>query len=503
MILLAIASCLLGAAIVRLLIPLIVRECARRRILDRPSDLHHAHSRPVPRLGGLALAGAFVGVELFIALVQPDDGVSIPARDAVILGSLAMFGLGLWDDLRGLGARKKLLGQILIAVGVCTSGIGIQQFQIPLTQHIIPLGHSGLLVTVFWLVAVTNLINLIDGADGLAAGICLMLMLLIAYVGHQGGSFELLAAGMSGALLAFLRFNFPPARIYLGDGGAYFLGFQIGLFSLIDSHKGAVFASLAAPMFVLALPILDTSLAIARRGLWGLPIFRPDRRHLHHHLQSIGFSRRRVVLSFYAVTLVFLVMGFVTVWSRGHWIPGLLGFGSLVLLACAGSLGFSREWFAVGRVVGNSFGMRKEIQYALSLTHWLELEGERCGSLDGLWTSFSFAAHKLGFTSAKLTSAGGQRAWAHPHGGRPTRSARYELHGGRSGILELEAPDSGPSGPGGEPAGQGASGGKKLCLGVSDSKAFEILSELLAEGWLKSAARCNGVCAQPENRAGK
>jgi UDP-GlcNAc:undecaprenyl-phosphate GlcNAc-1-phosphate transferase len=148
---------------------------------------------------------------------------------------------------------------------------------IPFSATIIDLGNWGILITVLWLVGMTNLINLIDGADGLAGGICLMLMVLLAYVGHESGSFELLVSGMAGALLAFLWFNFPPARIYLGDGGAYFLGFQIGLLAILSSHKGTVLAALVAPLFVLALPIIDTALAILRRGLRGLPIFRPDR----------------------------------------------------------------------------------------------------------------------------------------------------------------------------------------------------------------------------------
>src|ERR1035437_706114 len=182
----------------------------------------------------------------------------------------------------------------------------------------------------------TKLINLIDGVDGLAGGICLLLMTLLAYVGYQGGTFALLASGMAGALLGFLAFNFPPARIYLGDGGAYFLGFQIGLFSILSSHKGTVFAALTAPLFVLALPILDTALAILRRGLRGLPIFRPDRQHIHHHLLGMGLSRRKVELYLYAVTLIFLAMGFAAFWSRGHLVPVLLGLATLILLVCAG-----------------------------------------------------------------------------------------------------------------------------------------------------------------------
>ncbi len=352
---------LLGMGASFALIPLLLRFCSGNPRFNGRSDWHHGSQAGVPRLGGLALVAAFLILEAAIALFYPNQRLSTPGRNGAVLASLAMFGLGFWDDVKPVGARGKLLGQVLISTAVCLCGIGIQQFKIPFTEHIIQLGQWGVILTVLWLVAMTNLINLIDGIDGLAGGICLMLMVLIAFVAHQSGNFELLAAGMAGALLGFLWFNFPPARIYLGDGGAYFLGFQIGLFSLINSHKGTVVAALVAPLFVLALPLLDTTLAILRRGLRGLPIFRPDRRHIHHHLIGMGLSRRKVVLWVYAITLVFLGMGLLAFWSRGHLVPVLLGLAALLLLFCAGKLNFSREWFAVGRVVGNSLGMRQEI----------------------------------------------------------------------------------------------------------------------------------------------
>jgi UDP-GlcNAc:undecaprenyl-phosphate/decaprenyl-phosphate GlcNAc-1-phosphate transferase len=374
----------------------------------------------------------------------------------------------------------------LIAAAVCAFGIGIQRFKIPFSERIVDLGGWGVLLTILWLVGMTNLINLIDGVDGLAGGICLMLMALLAYVGHQSGSFELLVAGMAGALLGFLWFNFPPARIYLGDGGAYFLGFQIGLFAIVSSNKGTVFAALAAPLFVLALPIVDTALAILRRGLRGLPIFRPDRRHLHHHLLEMGLSRRKVVLYFYAVTLIFLVMGFVAFWSRGHWIPVLLGLATLLLLLCAGKLHFSRHWFAVGRVVGNSLEMRQEIHYALTLMHWLTLEGGRRDSAEELWSDLVLAAQRLSYCSVKMTLADGQRVWEQAHGCQPTRSVVQALQGGRFGTLELMArfcvveADSPPGTPECE---------RPFCPCVSDGRVFEIISELLAEGWVKAVSK--------------
>jgi UDP-GlcNAc:undecaprenyl-phosphate GlcNAc-1-phosphate transferase len=475
---------LAGLAVAFLLLPLGIRYCVRSRWLVRSSDFHHCHEKPVPRLGGLVLAIAFIAIELCIALVYPEYRAARTGRAVVLLASMAMFGLGFWDDLKPLGARKKLLGQVMIALSVCFFGIGIQVLQVPFSERVVALGGWGVLVTVIWLVTLTNLINLIDGADGLAGGICLMLMLLLAYVGSQNGSCGLLAVGMAGALLGFLWFNFPPARAYLGDGGAYLLGFQIGLFSLLNSQKGTVFAALVAPLFVLALPIVDTSLAVLRRGLRGLPLFRPDQRHLHHHLLGLGFSRRKVVLCFYAVTLLFLCMGLTAFWSRGELIPVLFGLGVVLLLFLAGKLKFSREWFSVGRVVGNSLNMRQQVQYALSLMRWLELESARQTSLEGLWTDLVFAVRKLGFSSVTLTLADGQRRWGKQACRGESHSLTFALKSGRYGTLQLVGPSVDSTrvvSPGQSPPRPG--------LFLQEKALFEIISELVAEGWSKAASR--------------
>ena len=483
----AMFSCaLVGMGIVFLILPLVLNVARVRNLFQRDPDLHHTHQHPIPRLGGLALAAAFLGTEAFIMVVCPELRPPSPARPVVLLSSLAMFGLGFWDDLKPLGAKRKLLGQILIALTVCIFGIGIQQFKIPFSSIILDLGGWGVFLTVLWLVGMTNLINLIDGVDGLAGGICLMLMVLLVCVGQQSGTGELLVSGMAGALFAFLWFNFPPARVYLGDGGAYFLGFQIGLFAILSSHKGTVFAALAAPLFVLALPILDTVLAILRRGLRGLPIFRPDRRHLHHHLLRLGMSRRKVVLTFYAVTSLFLAMGLAAYWSRGNLIPVLLGIALLLLLLCGTRFRFSRSWFAVGRVVGHSLQMRQEVQYALALMHWLALEGGRRQSAEELWYDLLFAAQRLGYDSVKLTLADGQRAWDQTNGSTTTRSVVQVLHGGRLGTLELKAPcceaGDGPVQPTPPCA-------RSIWPCVGEESAFEIVCELLAEGWVKAAIK--------------
>jgi UDP-GlcNAc:undecaprenyl-phosphate GlcNAc-1-phosphate transferase len=448
MTLLPIICGLLGLGIVLVVVPLVVASCRRGRDLNRAPEVHHGQAAPVPRLGGLGLAAAFVVVYLFAGIINPAQRSSLLLHPVILLSCLAMFGLGFLDDLKPLGARKKLVGQVLVALAVCACGLGVQLFKMPFSGHIVHLGPWGILITVLWLVGMTNLINLIDGVDGLAAGTALMLMVLLGYVGHDTGNLELVVAGMGGALLGFLCFNFPPARIYMGDGGAYLLGFQIGLFAIVNSHKGEVLAALTAPLFVLALPILDTGLAILRRGLRGLPLFRPDRRHLHHHLLRSGLSHRKVVLSFYGLTLAFLALGMIAYASRGHLVPVLFGLTVLVLLLCAGQFRFSRRWFAVGRMVENSLYMRREIEYALCLSKWLALEGRRGQGVENLWSTLVIIADKLKFTSVKLTLPDGERLWVReaPSAQRPAPSAQRQAP-----SAEHEAPSAeheAPSAPG-------------------------------------------------------
>lgn len=489
-----IGCALLGAGTVALVIPLILRAAGRYG-LNRTRDFHHMHKVQVPRTGGLALALAFIAVECFVAIIVPRHRLMIPGRTTVILSSLAMFAVGFWDDLQALGAKRKLLAQVLIAATVHYSGIGIDSLKLPFSGQIIELHGWGVILTVLWLVGITNLLNLIDGVDGLAGGIALMLMGLLVYVGHENGTFVFLTAGVTGSLVGFLYFNFPPARIYLGDGGAYLVGYQIAIFSLVGSHKGTVAAALIAPLFVLALPIVDTSLAIVRRGFRGLPLFRPDRRHIHHRLLATGFSKRKVVLSFYALTMAFLVMGFAAFWSGGQWVPVLLGASLLLLLVCAGRLSFTREWLAVGRNLGNSQTIRDEVQYALSLGSWLRHEGDRCASLEGLFQDLVFAGRRLGFTSIELQLADGKRSWSEP-GSCSAAGFHQEVSCGDFGLLTLKAPVCMNHGRqrGHEHRGcadrQAQEDNPCECAQQPDSRLCEIMAELLGESWVKAAGRC-------------
>lgn len=456
-----------------LLVLRLFRTC---KLGAREPEAHHIHQTVVPRLGGAGLAAAFtVAAGLFLIWGSPES--SRAEIKSLLATALAMFALGLWDDLRPIGARRKLAGQIIIASAAFFLGIGITKTTVPFTHDALDLGlWASWPVTVLWLVATTNLINLIDGVDGLAGGICLMLMVLLAGVGGAAGYVTWIAAAMIGALLGFLWFNFPPARIYLGDGGAYFMGFLIGGLTIVSSQKGTVLAALIAPLFVLALPILDTSLAILRRGLQGLPLFRPDRRHIHHRLLDSGISRRKLVLGAYVFTAFFLFLGFAVFWSHGEQLAILLGFGALFILLAAGRLSFSREWFAVGHVLGNSLSMRAEIQYALAQKRWLILEGTRCPDLASLGEDTAFAARKIGFASLSIRLADSEKTWRftdipddHCWRFRQSLPGRADCH------IELTARAIKP-------------GAAHAPTHIHNKQTFNILSELLAGGWTKAVA---------------
>jgi UDP-GlcNAc:undecaprenyl-phosphate/decaprenyl-phosphate GlcNAc-1-phosphate transferase len=498
-----ILSFLAGAAVGLAGIALILRMGRHMDLSRRGGEMHHATGVQKSRLGGVALAAAFVSVLLLFVLLNSGGLKTASQEWAIVAASIAMFGLGLWDDLFVLGARRKLIGQLAIATAAYWLGIEINKFQIPFTGQIVDLGLWSWPITVFWLVALTNLINLIDGVDGLAGGICLMLMVLLTFVGGGVGFMSFVAAGMAGALLGFLWFNFPPARIYMGDGGAYFLGFLVGCLTISSSQKGTIFAALTAPLFVLALPILDTALAILRRGLRGLPLFRADRSHIHHHLLDSGLSRRSVVLVTYTFTAIFLALGFVAFWWHGEHLAILLGLGILVTLLAAGQMNFSREWFAVGRVLGNSLNMRSEIQYALALNRWLVMEGNRCQSIAVLCEDAVFIARKLGFDIVRVRLEDDEQTWQiTPANGANHRLYRHSLPGHRHLFIELGVVlpvigrnvNVGHTAKSGQskartkdnPYSQPSEDGTLTAEGEHDERKFTIISELLAEAWAKA-----------------
>ena len=287
----------------------LVRSTARRYDLFDPVDERKLHNRQIPRIGGVAI---FVTVMATLAVlwgVSHDVDWGDAGKLSVILaGATAMHLLGLWDDLRPMPARWKFVGQIAIATAVFLAGVRVELLSVPLAgAGTVSLdGVVAGLVTVGWLVGITNAFNLIDGLDGLASGAALFAlttMFVVASIyGQTGAAFVTLV--LAGATLGFLFFNFHPASIFLGDSGSLFLGFMLAGIGLLSSQKSPTMVALAIPLVSLGLPVLDTALAIFRRFLGGRPIFSPDRGHIHHRLLSLGHSPRKVALLLYGACAI-------------------------------------------------------------------------------------------------------------------------------------------------------------------------------------------------------
>jgi UDP-GlcNAc:undecaprenyl-phosphate/decaprenyl-phosphate GlcNAc-1-phosphate transferase len=324
-------------AIVVLLTPAVGGMARLLGVVDRP-EARRANRRPVPRLGGLALfLGIFVPALAFLDLGRETRGL--------LLGAAVATTVGLVDDFRGLQWWEKLAGQAVAAAIPTIFGVWVHRFTFPVVGiHQLP-EWVGVPVTVLWIVAIMNMVNFLDGLDGLAAGVCAI----------SAGTFSLIALSLAkpqpailtaivlGSTLGFLRHNFYPARIFMGDSGALLLGFLLAAISVQSLLKTAAIASLFFPLLVLAVPILDTSFVVVKRLKHRQPIYVADRTHLHHRFLNIGFSQRRAVVYIYAWcgTLALAALGtrFIRPHAHGAWHPGrTAAVAAIAALALAASI---------------------------------------------------------------------------------------------------------------------------------------------------------------------
>jgi UDP-GlcNAc:undecaprenyl-phosphate GlcNAc-1-phosphate transferase len=388
--------CVFGFMVALLTTPWVIRLAQSGVGLDLPHEKRKSHVVPIPRIGGAPIMLATSLGLIVILTMQPQQATNwFP----VLLGSLLMYGLGLFDDLRPLGAKIKLVGQIVIAVLVYCMGLSIDRVTYPGGAWSVELGAWSIPVTVFWLIAVPNIINLIDGFDGLAGGLGVFLAVTLGIVGLHNEQLAVAwyAFTMAGALAGFLVFNFPPARIYLGDGGAYLIGFCIAALSLTSSNKGSVAAVLLVTIIALGVPILDTAFALMRRAFRGFPLFRADDDHFHHRLERLGFSKRRTLLGIYALCVLLSLLGLSIVWSQGRSLPVGLGFLFLLAVGVLRQFHVLRNWEDVLKRFDRLAGERRRVQFALLQAQLLELEIDRCQNEEEFWQVFDHALGRVGF----------------------------------------------------------------------------------------------------------
>lgn len=291
-----------------LLTPLVKRLAFRIGAVDAP-NYRKVHARIMPRLGGLAIYCAFIIGFFFLKIMT--DFESEYAYAILIAATIVVF-TGIIDDMREISAKAKLLGQVIAACIVVFGG-GIQMNFINLPfDGILNFGWLAIPLTIIWIVGVTNAVNLIDGLDGLAAGVSTIALATLAVMAMIMGNGIVIAMAsiLAAATIGFLLFNFHPAKIFMGDTGALFLGFMISVLALLG-FKNVTVISFIIPIIILGVPISDTFFAIVRRLRQKKKWSDPDKSHLHHRLLDLGFSHRQTVLLIYAIAAVFGIVAIV------------------------------------------------------------------------------------------------------------------------------------------------------------------------------------------------
>jgi UDP-GlcNAc:undecaprenyl-phosphate/decaprenyl-phosphate GlcNAc-1-phosphate transferase len=323
--------------IVLLLTPAIGQMARRIGAVDAP-EARRLNELPVPRLGGLALfVGILVPALAFLEMNREARGLLLGAAIATTVGAI--------DDFRGLPWWGKLAGQVAAGSVAVGFGVTVDRFTFPgFGSQELPEWAAGA-ATIVWVVAIMNMVNFLDGMDGLAAGVCAIAGSTFAVIGLSLGAPDaaLLSAIVAGACFGFLHHNFYPARIFMGDSGALLLGFLLATVSIQGLVKTAALATLVLPLLVLAIPIIDTSFVVAKRLKYRQPLYEADRAHLHHRFMNIGFSQKRAVIYMYVWCGVLagaaLATRFLPPRPRGDWdVSNTIVAGGVTLLALAASV---------------------------------------------------------------------------------------------------------------------------------------------------------------------
>ncbi len=274
--------------------PAVIKLAFKVGAIDQP-NARKVHARVMPRMGGLAIFTAFA-IPALIALPLNSQFMGL------LLGGALILTLGIVDDIIEISPKVKLGGQLVAALILIGSGVRVENLTNPFGPDMIALGWMSIPVTIFWIVGITNAVNLIDGLDGLAAGISAIAAATLGLVAFQSDpTISLIAFILVGAILGFMRYNFNPAKIFMGDSGSLFLGYMLAGLAIMGLAKSATVFSLFIPVLVLGVPILDTLFAIVRRLLNKQPIFQADKAHLHHCLLASGLSHRQTVLVIYGI----------------------------------------------------------------------------------------------------------------------------------------------------------------------------------------------------------
>jgi UDP-GlcNAc:undecaprenyl-phosphate/decaprenyl-phosphate GlcNAc-1-phosphate transferase len=327
-----------------------VRDFATLRgWVSTPTQERHLHSSPLPRLGGVAIFLPFTCWTVLAAIwithhAAIQGNFSLQTVATILLPAALVFLLGVYDDLHGVGPYIKFSVQAVAASMLFAGGLRIVNIPVVFGDRALP-WFLGLPLTIVWVLAITNAFNLIDGLDGLAAGSALFSTLVAFVVALLNGPslVTVMTIALAGAILGFLRFNFNPATIFLGDSGSLFIGFILSALALYGAQKAPTIVAVAIPIVSFGLPILETALSILRRLISGRPVFTADREHIHHKLLQHGMTHRQVVIVLYGVSAVFAMLSLFLLWPTGSslgLVLAVLGIGIWIGVQHLGYLEF-------------------------------------------------------------------------------------------------------------------------------------------------------------------
>ncbi len=378
-----------------------------RNLSARSPSAGKTEGANIPRLGGIAIVLGFYAP--LIGLLFHNNMVAQRVYEephkiwALLAGGLVVFALGLYDDMRGAGARLKLSVQVLVAGAMYAVGFRIDEISVPFAGHL-ALGSFGLPLTLLWIVGVINAFNLIDGLDGLAGGVGFFAIATTFLLAISRGDvlMSLYMASLGGGILGFLVFNFNPASIFMGDSGSMFLGFVLAVTSLQTSLKSSTAVAILIPIVSLGLPILDTLLAMMRRFVAGRSMFRADREHIHHKLLALGFTQRRAVMLLYGLCVFLGAVALAMTYANSEQVTLLLGVVAVVVTVLVRKLGYLR---AVGPPNVPTRPLGTPGDRNLHLRAVARGAGERFSraeSRDELWQGLQAAASELEVQALKL-----------------------------------------------------------------------------------------------------
>jgi len=430
-----------------LLTPLCRVLCIRYGFVDAPDHNRKVHTSPIPRAGGIPIVIAYVAAFGLLFLTRTNGSglvhAHLGAALAIAPAVAVVFVTGLLDDFFSLSPWQKFAGQLLAAGLAWQAGVRIH-----FASGIAIGGPLSFVVTVFWLVGCANALNLIDGLDGLASGIALFATLTSFAAGVLQGNYLLLVvtAPLAGALLGFLRYNFNPASIFLGDSGSLSVGFLLGCFAVVWSQKSATLLGMTAPLMALAIPLADTALSIARRFLRGRPLFSADLGHIHHLLLKRGLTVRGVTLLLYGVCFLGAVLSIFLTAARTNQASGvvvLLFVGAVAV--GVHHLGYA-EFSEARRVVFGGI-LRRIINARLSLNK-LEQELAAAGSPDARWNAILALCRDYHFAGVRFR-IDGRLFESKLNGASPDQCWRVRVPLGSESFAEFFLPFDGPIPPAG------------------------------------------------------